>query len=578
MNKNKKNRKINAARICFGISRIGYTPASAICDIIDNSVSANAQNINIKIIQKDNSSNPNKKNNVHQYLIIDDGDGMNKEKLENALDLGSSVSYYTEQTLSKFGLGLKSASFAQGLRLEIISGNGNGEINKEYVDLEEIDDNYFSVECDVDEDDKVLINKYFVNQRGTIVRISKIYTNNHPSIKATISELKEKLGIIYYYFLKKGLRIFINDEEIEAVDALFSEEAGNNNLDENTWDGKSVQWILRPVNIVLDSDNDVSGNIEITMLPHPQVFKDRASKIRNKYHISASNYGFYIYRNGRLINWANKLDGIIPQDQDFYSFRGRINIQSNADDAFNIDVSKSHIVLSEDAKDAISDYICDYKRKCKEAWKNAYDKFKAQTAETTNEISNNIAYAIGDALDDSLIDDLDPEFEEDRKKREKQIDDEMRLKETNDTINRIKDEKGEEKTKEQLTNEDILMTMKGSSTISDLSCIFKVQSLIDNNLWEPYVDAEHKNCVRISTQHRFSKVVYENNNKNQPLQILLELLLLILAKAELDIRKNYPDKSIKQEQIANMLYEYRHIISENLAKLCRRTEEMLPTD
>lgn len=45
----KKVRKINAARVCFGISRIGYTPSSAICDIIDNSVSANAHNIHVMI-------------------------------------------------------------------------------------------------------------------------------------------------------------------------------------------------------------------------------------------------------------------------------------------------------------------------------------------------------------------------------------------------------------------------------------------------------------------------------------------------------------------------------------------------
>ena len=49
---NRKERKINASRICFSISRIGYTPASAICDIIDNAVDANASNIHIQIIHE----------------------------------------------------------------------------------------------------------------------------------------------------------------------------------------------------------------------------------------------------------------------------------------------------------------------------------------------------------------------------------------------------------------------------------------------------------------------------------------------------------------------------------------------
>lgn len=574
----KKTRKINAARICFGISRIGYTPASAICDIIDNAVSAHAKNIHIKIIQKSTSTNLNKKNDVQEYLIIDDGCGMNKEKIENALDLGSSDTFYSEGTLSKFGLGLKSASFAQGSRLEIISGDGSGEINKEYVDLEEIEDEYYSVECDLNDLDRDLAQQYFENgNKGTIIRISKINTNNHPSIKTTISELEEKLGVIYYYFLRKELHISINDIEIDAVDALFTEEAGDNKLDENIWDGKSVQWILKPVDIILDSENEVSGKIEITMLPHPKVRKNEGisdADIRKKYHISASNYGFYVYRNGRLINWANRLD-IIPQDQDYYAFRGRINIQSDADDAFNIDVSKSHIMLSEDAKSALDDYILDYKSKCKNAWQNAWQKYLSQTSESSNERSNSIAIDVGDYLDDPLNDDSDDQKE--REIREAQINEEMRQKETYDTINRLKDEEGEEKTKEQITDEDIVTTMKGSPSISDLDCIFKVQSIQDNMIWEPYADAERKQCVRISKNHRFSKVIYENNSNNTALQILIELMLLIAAKAELNVRKK-PYSFIKSEQIRELFYDYRYCISENLTKLCRKAEDTLPSD
>ena len=573
----KKTRKINAARICFGISRIGYTPATAICDIIDNAVSAHAKNIHIKIIQKDNSSNLNKKNNVEQYLIVDDGDGMNKEKIENALDLGSDESYYSDKTLSKFGLGLKSASFAQGNRLEVISGDCTGEIHKEYVDLDEIDNEYYSVECDLDDSDKYLVDKYFDNNKGTIIRISKIHTNNHPSIKSTISELKDKLGVIYYYFLKNDLHIYINDEEISAVDALFTEEAGNNKLDENEWDGKSVQWILKPIEIILDPENEVKGKIEITMLPHPKVRKNEGisdADIRKKYHISASNYGFYVYRNGRLINWANRLDNIIPQDQDFYAFRGRINIQDNADDAFNIDVSKSNIVLSEDAKTALDDYILDHKNKCRKAWQNAYNKYKAQISEDSNEISNDIAIDIGDTLDTPSYDEEDPIFNEEIKKREQHIIDEIRNKEKIETCSRIKYEGIEDKTEENLTNEDIAKTMKGRTSLVDQDYIFKVPFIQDNVLWEPYVDADYKNCVRISSQHRFAKVIYENNNGNKALQILIELMLLIAAKVELIVRKNCKVANI--EQITKIFENYRREISEKLATLCREKEDELP--
>ena len=576
---NKKMRKINAARVLFGISRIGYTPASAICDIIDNSVTAQASNVWIFIKKKNEGYNLNKKNNVEEYIIIDDGKGMSIEQLDNALDLGSSDALYAQNTLSKFGLGLKSASFAQGDRLDVISSDGTGSgFCKEYVDLEDIGDEYFSIQSQLSEEDKELIDKYLKeNKRGTIIRISKIRNNNHPSIKSTIDELKEKIGVIYYYFLNdKKLQIYLDGEKILAFDPLFVDEAGDANLDENDWDGKSVQWLLKPTEIQLDSSMNVNGKIEITMLPHPKVRKNEDisdSVIREKYHISANNYGFYVYRNGRLINWANKLD-IIPYDQDFYAFRGRINIQSNADDAFNIDVSKSKINLSEDARESLDDYIADYKRKCKTAWKNAYDKYKSATTESSNDIANNISNDIGDALDTSSMDEDNPDFAVEKSKREKEIEKESRKRDVTDTIGRMKDEGKDDASEMNITPEDIAETMKGSASIDALKNIFRVPTISDNKLWEPYVDAEKKECVRISKNHRYAKLIYEDNVANKDLQILFELLLYVEAKAELQVRKEF--HKAKLDIVTKIMDEYRVAISEKLAKLCRKEESKLP--
>lgn len=570
----KKPRKMNAGRVLLGISRIGYTPASAICDIIDNSVSAKAENIRVFIKKKNKNFNLNKKDNVEEYLIIDDGKGMSGAVLENALDLGSSDLLYAQDTLSKFGLGLKSASFAQGERLEVISGDGT-ELHKEYVDLQEIKDEYFSVEEALNEEDKVLVEKYFKDgDKGTIIRISKIRNNNHPSIKSTIDELKEKIGVIYYYFLSKDLHIFIEDEEINAFDPLFVDEAGTSNLDETTWDGRSVQWLLRPTKIQLDET--VEGEMEITMLPHPKVRKNEGisdASIRGTYHISANNYGFYVYRNGRLINWANRLD-IIPLDQDFYAFRGRINIKADADDAFNIDVSKSKINLSEDAREALDDYIADYKRKCKTAWQNAWNKYRSLTSQDSNDISNDITIEVGDSVDTTSIDEDNPGFAEEKNRREEAIVQESRKKAIEDTLSRMNDE-GKEGTKEEdLTLEDIAETVKGGPSVDALKQIFKVPTISDNKLWEPYVDAEKKECVRISRNHRYAKIIYENNSTNKDMQILFELLLYIEAKAELQVRREYHDAEL--EIVSQIMDEYRVAVSEKLAKLCRKEEGKLP--
>ena len=572
----KKIRKMNAARVLFGISRIGYTPASAICDIIDNSVSAKAENIHIII--KTKHANENRKNDVLEYLIIDDGSGMNLTQLENALDLGSNDSEYAADTLSKFGLGLKSASFAQGRKLTVVSGDG-AKINKEHVDLDEINEEYFSVDEELDDEDRDLIENYFKDgKRGTIVRITKIHQNNHPSLRTTIDELKMKIGVIYYYFLKKDLHIYLQNEEMTAFDPLFVSEAGENNLDENTWDGKSVQWLARQDSLLLDASSNVKGTIEMTMLPHPQVFKIdgvSADSIRDKYKISAQNYGFYIYRNKRLINWANLLN-LIPRDQDFYAFRGRINIDSSADNAFNIDVSKSHISLSEEASGILSDYIAQYKRKCKSAWNNAFKNFNALTSLDSKEETNSIVNDLGEyGLDLNSSDDSD-EFEKEKNKRAKKIIEDQIDKSKKETIGHIKSKKNVEKKPEDLTTNDIDEVMKGSSEVGSLDKIFRVPAIADNALWEPYVDAEKKECVRISLLHRYAKIIYEDNSKNRALQVLFDLFLYVQAKSELDVIKSYHEYD--SEIIEKILTEFRLSISDKLTKLCRLEDGKLPQD
>jgi DNA mismatch repair ATPase MutL len=69
---------INAARICDDLSKIGYTPANALCDIIDNSVQADATKVWVHIT-RDTRKADSAKNNVREYTIIDNGRGMSED-------------------------------------------------------------------------------------------------------------------------------------------------------------------------------------------------------------------------------------------------------------------------------------------------------------------------------------------------------------------------------------------------------------------------------------------------------------------------------------------------------------------
>lgn len=571
---------IDAGRLLFGLSRIGYTTSAAICDIIDNSVRANAQNINLLIKKEREDFSDNKRNNVKEYIIIDDGDGMDENAIKEALKLGSTDDHYDDKSLSKFGLGLKSASFSQGDVLKVISSDGTG-FNKYEVSLPKVMEakEYFAEKTEIQENESELIDTYLKEGKGTIIIISAIRLNNHPSVRNTIKELKTKVGVIYFYFLSEsGVNITIGDKEINAIDPLFVSEANENgNLNENEWDGTEVRWIEKPKELTLDDELQINVTIEITQLPYPPIYRiknigeSRDKEVRERYLIEAGNYGFYVYRNKRLISWASNLQGIIPYDQDFYAFRGRILINDEADDFFNIDVKKSSLTLSEEAFRNISDFTKEAKSKSKAAWKNAGKISRDIINKAPNEIANKLLEEF-EQIEILPGDDLPDE--EVALERLKAITDDMTSK-IKWIIKMMKEDKGEEvdDVDDDYTEDEKEEAVKGEKN-PNLTKIFRVSSVEDNLLWEPYYDTDLGNCVRINKIHRFARLIYEDNAENRDLQILFDLMMLQFADSELYAYKNIA--KYEYDDLKIILRESRRIVSEFLANMCRKLENDLP--
>lgn len=501
---------------------------------------------------------------------------MDEQGIKDSLILGAPNDNYEEHSLSKFGLGMKSASLSQGDILEITSSNGEDDFNKFSISLNEIisSDKYFAIKEELDESDKELLSKY-LEDKGTIIRIKNIRKNNHPSVRNTITELKKKIGGIYYYFIQdNGLNIAINNTKIEAFDPLFADEAEiNGNLNENEWTGEQVKWIEKRTELVLDDELDIKIFIEITQLPYPPLFKFKEKGgdkiIRDKYNIGAGNYGFYVYRNERLISWASQLDGIIPLDQDFYSFRARLIIDDSVDDFFNIDVKKSHITLSEEALQVISDFVWDAKNKSKSAWQSANSHRKSLLNNEPGELANII---VDDFVQTELLpgDTLVPE--EDALKRINLIKTEM-LSKLGSIAKMAFEDKGEEIDEENLTKKQKEFAIKGDDN-PNLKKIFRVTSVQDNLLWEPYYDTDLGTCVRINKYHIFSRLIYEKNSDNMGLQIIFDLVFLQFAEAEVYAYKNI-DK-YGYDELSSILKEFRRICSDFIANMCRKLEHDLP--
>ena len=103
-----------AAAMIEALRGLGYTTATALADIIDNSIAAGADKVEIQFSWDGDAST---------VAVLDNGLGMDEAELDLAMRLGekSPLDERGTHDLGRFGLGLKTASFSQCRRLTVAS-------------------------------------------------------------------------------------------------------------------------------------------------------------------------------------------------------------------------------------------------------------------------------------------------------------------------------------------------------------------------------------------------------------------------------------------------------------------------
>ena len=103
------------AALIESMRAFGYSLPSAIADLVDNSISARATAIDVRLHWAGEDS---------WIAVVDDGDGMNADAVTSAMRLGSRNPDEARDPgdLGRFGLGLKTASFSQARCLTVATG------------------------------------------------------------------------------------------------------------------------------------------------------------------------------------------------------------------------------------------------------------------------------------------------------------------------------------------------------------------------------------------------------------------------------------------------------------------------
>src|SRR5215212_1997032 len=112
----------------------GYkSTASALAELVDNSIEAGATKVEIRInkIQEQASEQ-------YEVLIIDNGKAMTEDELNVALQFGGSSRFNSRNQLGRYGMGLPNSSLSQCRRVEVITWKKTGEFISNYLDVDEV--------------------------------------------------------------------------------------------------------------------------------------------------------------------------------------------------------------------------------------------------------------------------------------------------------------------------------------------------------------------------------------------------------------------------------------------------------
>lgn len=338
----------NASNLIESMRSIGYSFETAIADILDNSISANAKTIDIKL--KFESEEP-------IIQIVDDGHGMNESELIEAMRLGSKnpLDNREEKDLGRFGLGLKSSSFSQCKVLTVISKKDEILSGFEWdLDVVKTSNDFSLRQLNTEKLNKFIKNTSIEgSQSGTVIQWAnfdriKVSSNNlFDEISDLMNRAIDHISLIFHRYIDNGLRISVNNEKVLAKDPFLKKHPATQELQEKKVkiEGKTVY--LHPY--VLPHFSNMSNNDKI-----------KAGKTEERY----KSQGLYIYRNKRLIVWGEYL-GLSNKSEFGKNSRILVDIPNSLDYLWEIDVKKSRAKVPSKIKRNLISAIVDGERTSK---------------------------------------------------------------------------------------------------------------------------------------------------------------------------------------------------------------------
>ena len=314
------------------IRSVGYSLKEAISDLIDNSISANASSIRV-IINLEGDG---------EFHLIDNGDGMDHQKLVSSFRLGSTNPKTTreENDLGRFGMGMKTASLSQCRSVTVTSKQNNSVVSRT-LDLDEVSKQKKWVIGEKEIHSEV-VSQLDDLDHGTIISWEKIdHTNvSKEENDNLLLEVRNYISLCFHRFMERTnnkISFYLNDVLIKPISPVVE---GSQIFSEIALD--DIDSKMRAFTIPIRKDNN-----SFSIFNSLELFNGLENQ-----------QGIYIYRSNRLLCFGGWL-GIVKPNNSYKLCRVIIDFKNDysSDSKWSIDIKKTKAEIPYEYRQEIKRFV-----------------------------------------------------------------------------------------------------------------------------------------------------------------------------------------------------------------------------
>ena len=283
-----------AAALIESLRAFGYTLPAAVADLVDNSISAQANNIWLNFVW----------NGADSYIsIADDGWGMTQKRLVEAMRPGSQspLEARDPSDLGRFGLGLKTASFSQCRRITVRSQPKEGKPSTRSWDLDYVNQTgEWRLLKDGNANTISRVTGPGNRPHGTTVLwevLDRVVEDDDPDdadaqqrFLALVDDVEAHLAVVFHRFMlgSRPLRIYINGADKDRLVRPWSPFLEDH----------SATQLLQSERIPFQR---TLVKVLPFVLPHHDKLEPHVFQFASGPRGWNAHQGFYVYRNKRLL-------------------------------------------------------------------------------------------------------------------------------------------------------------------------------------------------------------------------------------------------------------------------------------